>query len=119
MSACISCVEAIDVDWQDIVWYAFLYVAGYFAHHEPARISFTFRAPTALVLLCGRPLGKNKLEFSPMVAQLAGLGCLAAALMNHFGLLARRTTIFIDIGLQFTWILCTLIPLFLVHKGRR
>lgn len=54
-----------------------------------------------------------------MVAQLAGLGCLAAALMNHFGLLARRTTIFIDIGLQFTWILCTLIPLFLVHKGRR
>lgn len=97
------------MDWRSTVAFPLLYAAGYFAHAEPERISFTFRAPSALTLLCGRPLGKNKLEFSPMVAQLVGLTGLVVPLMEPVGLIAHRTSLRIRAWSLLTWMLCTVI----------
>lgn len=99
------------MSWRGIVWYSVLYAAGYLAHSEPAQLSFTFRAPSALVLACGRPLRSNRLEFSPMVLQLAGLTGLTVLLIRHFGLLDQVVSLWILVGLQLACLLGVLIPL--------
>lgn len=108
------------MDWRGIVWFTVLYVVGYFSHNEPVRLSFTFKAPSALALVCGRPLRSNKLEFAPMVFQLVGLAGLTVLLARHFGLVERRTSIWILLGLQLTLLLGVLIPVFRnIAKGVR
>jgi hypothetical protein len=108
------------MDWRGIVWFTVLYVVGYSIHNEPARLSFTFGAPSALALVCGRPLRSNKLEFSPMVLQLVGLAGLTVLLVRQFGLVDRRTSLWILLGLQLACLLGVLIPVLRnVAKGVR
>lgn len=107
------------MDWKDMGWCAFLYIVGYMAHDGALKLSFTFRAPSALAFLRGRPLKDNKLQFSPMTIQLVGLTCAVLVLLNQFDFLDELTAIWIEFVLLCTLVSAVLIPAFVEPLIRR